>query len=273
MRELAELTNAFEKLWPSAGAEEWDQPGLTVGRKSDQITKVLLCIDVTSETLDEASKIGAELVLSHHPLLLRGVHSLAEESLKGHLVVKAIRSNIALFSAHTNADIVENGVSEVLARSLGVLEAVPLSPTYSATGHGRQGSLVRPQTLRDFALSVFDALPRTNAPIRVAGDLNRIIERVAVVGGAGDSLLQIAIDTGVDCFVTSDLRHHVVLDAISLPGSNSLALIDISHFAAESLWLEVAAEKLREEFADVEFVVSGLSTDPWSLTIGPNFAG
>lgn len=273
MRELSDLTNLFEKLWPLALAEEWDQLGLTVGRSSDGISKVLLSIDVTSEVIDEAIELGAGLILSHHPLLLRGVHSVAEETLKGHLVVKAIRAGVALYSAHTNADVVSDGVSDVLAKALGILNPQPLVPTDSRIGHGRVGEISSAKTLREFATDVAKAIPATSAPIRVAGDLDRLIGRVAVVGGAGDSFIQNALDSKVDCFVTSDLRHHVVLDAISHQVGTPLSLIDISHFAAESLWLGVAARTLGEQVPDVEFVVSGLITDPWSLTIGPNLAG
>lgn len=273
MPQLAELIAIFEDLWPTSGAEEWDRVGLTVGSSRASISKVLLTVDITSEVLDEAKACGTELVLSHHPLLLRGVHSLSEQTLKGHVVAKAIRANVALYSAHTNADIVINGVSDVLAKSIGITNAAPLVPNTQGVGHGRIGELSSAVTLRELAINVSKILPQTSAPIRVAGKLEQSIKRVAVVAGAGDSFIQQVLETGADCLITSDLRHHVALDAITDSDSHSLTLIDISHFAAESLWLSAAANQLRDLAPNVEFVVSRVVTDPWSLTIGPDFAG
>jgi dinuclear metal center YbgI/SA1388 family protein len=263
---LSNLLRTFESLWPLSGAEEWDRPGLTTGAASQSITKALLCVDVTLEVLSEAKRHGCELVISHHPLLLKGVNFLNEDQLKGELISFAVKNSIAIFSAHTNADIVVDGVSDVLAKELGLTNTRPLISTGDGIGHGRIGKLNSPQILSEYAKFVSSCLPETQAPIRVAGDLNKMIETVAVVGGAGDSLIPAAAQTGVDLLVTSDLRHHVVLDAVSDP-TNPLALIDISHFAAESLWLKPTQSTLSKLIPEVSFVVSQLSTDPWSMSV------
>jgi dinuclear metal center YbgI/SA1388 family protein len=264
--QLSQLLASFESLWPVAGAEEWDKPGLTTGSSSQPISNVLLSVDVTLEVLEEAKSLGCELVLSHHPILLKPVNFLTEDHLKGELVSFATRNSIATFSAHTNADIVVGGVSDVLASRLGLMDAKPLVQTGENIGHGRIGKLAKPMTLADFADVVSAALPSTNAPIRVAGTKGQIIETVAVVGGAGDSFIQAAAESKADVLITSDLRHHVVLDAINDPLS-PLALIDISHFAAESLWLEPTRAKLSTLLPDVGFTLSKISTDPWSFTV------
>ena len=242
---LSQLVSTFEALWPIAGSEQWDRPGLATGHPNQQITKVLLSVDVTREVLAEASSLGCELVVSHHPLLLKGVNFLPEDQLKGELVSFAVKNSIALYSAHTNADIVAGGVSDVLARVLGLTSTSPLVPTGAGIGHGRIGKLKSPQKLSEFAKFVSAQLPETNAPIRVAGNLNLVVETVAVVGGAGDSFIPAATASGAQALVTSDLRHHVTLDAVS-DSSQPLALIDISHFAAESLWLEPTRQLLTE---------------------------
>ena len=263
---LSQLVSTFEALWPIAGSEQWDRPGLATGHPNQQITKVLLSVDVTREVLAEASSLGCELVVSHHPLLLKGVNFLPEDQLKGELVSFAVKNSIALYSAHTNADIVAGGVSDVLARVLGLTSTSPLVPTGAGIGHGRIGKLKSPQKLSEFAKFVSAQLPETNAPIRVAGNLNLVVETVAVVGGAGDSFIPAATASGAQALVTSDLRHHVTLDAVS-DSSQPLALIDISHFAAESLWLEPTRQLLTEALPEVSFVVSQVSTDPWSMTV------
>ena len=263
---LTNLIGTFESLWPLAGAEEWDRPGLTTGNSNQTITRALLCVDVTLEVLSEAKQLGCELVISHHPLLLKGVNFLSEDQLKGELVSFAVKNSIAVYSAHTNADIVVDGVSDILAQQLGLESTKPLIATGDGIGHGRIGKLKNPQSLSDYAKFVSSCLPETNAPIRVAGDLNKMIETVAVVGGAGDSFIPTAAQSGVDLFITSDLRHHVVLDAVSDP-TNPLALIDISHFAAESLWLRPTQITLSKLIPDVSFVVSSIPTDPWTMSL------
>jgi dinuclear metal center YbgI/SA1388 family protein len=263
---LSQLLTTFESLWPISGAEEWDRPGLTTGGANQQISKVLLCVDVTREVLAEAKANSCDLVISHHPLLLKGVNFLSEDQLKGELVAFAVKNSIALYSAHTNADIVVGGVSDVLAQTLGLTSSVPLVETGAGIGHGRIGKLKVTQKLSEFAKFVALQLPETNAPVRVAGDLDLVIDTVAVVGGAGDSFIPAAAASGAQVLVTSDLRHHVTLDAASDP-SAPLALIDVSHFAAESLWLEPTRKVLAEALPQVSFTVSQVSTDPWTMTV------
>lgn len=262
---LSELVKGFESVWPVSGAEEWDRPGLTCGSPDQEVSRVLMCVDVTIDVLREAKTLSCDLVLSHHPLLLKGVNYLPEDKLKGELVAFAVRNSIALYSAHTNADIVVGGVSDVFATALGLKNIRPLVETASGVGHGRVGQLSEAITLRDFAQVVADCLPVTNAPLRVAGDLNQSLTKIAVVGGSGDSFISAAQQSGAQCLVTSDLRHHVSLDAVSDP-SKPIALIDVSHFAAESLWLNPAATGLKSKFSSVEFFVSKLNTDPWSMS-------
>ena len=263
---LSNLLGTFESLWPLSGAEEWDRPGLTTGNANQAITKALLCVDVTLEVLSEAKQIGCELVISHHPLLLKGVNFLSEDQLKGELVAFAVKNSIAVYSAHTNADIVVDGVSDLLAQQLGLADTRLLIATGVGIGHGRIGRLKSPRILSEYARFVASCLTDTHAPIRVAGDLKRMVETVAVVGGAGDSFIPAAAQSGADLFITSDLRHHVALDAVSDP-TNPLALIDISHFAAESLWLKPTQITLSKLIPEVSFVVSSISTDPWSMSV------
>jgi dinuclear metal center YbgI/SA1388 family protein len=263
---LVDLTKVFETLWPISGAEDWDRPGLASGNPSQQVSKVLLTVDVTSEVLEEAKSLGCELVISHHPLLLKPVNYLPEDQLKGELMSFAIKHSIALYSAHTNADIVADGVSDVLARIIGLQDTKPLVPTNPGIGHGRIGNLRSALSLGELAKHVSALIPKTLAPVRVAGNVQASIETVAVVGGSGDSFIDEARRQGAHCLITSDLRHHVSLDAVS-DKTKPLYLIDISHFAAESLWLEPTAAKLKTKLPAVEFFVSKVSTDPWTMTI------
>lgn len=268
--ELAQLTATFEKLWPLSGAEEWDAPGLVTGNQKQRVSRVLLSVDVTSEIVDEALDGEFDLVLAHHPYLLRGVNTLQESNAKGATLSKAIRGGLAIYAAHTNADVVATGVSQVMAESFGIQDAKPLVPSTDVNvGHGRVGELAAPIKLGDFARLIAKVLPSTATGVRVAGDFDMEIQRVAVCGGAGDSFISAAMLAEADVYVTSDLRHHPVQDAreqANLSGGTP-AIIDVAHWASEWLWLEVAADQLAKLFPNVQFVVSQIRTDPWGFVV------
>ena len=268
---LSQLLEAAESLWPTAGAESWDAPGLVCGSADQSLSRVLFTVDVTAAVVDEAIDGGFDLIIAHHPYLMRGVTNVNEQTAKGAVLAKAIRHGVAILAAHTNADIVENGVSDVLARALGLSQSAPLVPTDSSKniGHGRIGNLAETVTLGDFTRHIARVLPATATGVRVAGDYDRAISRVALCGGAGDSFIAAAIDANADVYVTSDLRHHPVQDAIELgaTGQSAPAIIDISHWAAEWLWLEVAAQQMTGIFEGLQVVVSQLRTDPWDFVV------
>jgi putative NIF3 family GTP cyclohydrolase 1 type 2 len=192
--------------------------------------------------------------------------SLAEESLKGALLARAIRSGIAVYSAHTNADAQKDGSSSLLATAFGLKQLQPLVKTAAGFGHGSIGRLATPIALREFALSVSEAIPTTARGVSVAGDGDRPVQTVAVCGGAGDSFLSAVLASEADVYVTSDLRHHPALDALETPRDKPLALIDISHFAAESLWVDNAAARLAR-FRGLEILISNINTDVWNEVI------
>ena len=269
MVRVSDIIAAAESLWPQAGADEWDRPGLVTGSFHQEVKKVLLSVDVTSELLDDAVSGDFDLIFSHHPFLLRGVTSISESTAKGSVLAKAIRGNVALFAAHTNADITSTGVSATLATAIGLANSQPLVVSDGANGHGRIGKLTNPIKLVDFARAIARALPATSGGIRVAGDPERLIETVALCGGAGDSFAAEALAAGADVYVTSDLRHHPAQDALenAAASDRQFALIDISHWAAESLWLKVAAKELENAIPGVKFEVSDLRTDPWDFAV------
>lgn len=261
---LSNLLASFERLWPKDSAEDWDRPGLMVGNPSQEIKKVLLAVDVTSEVIDQAIQTGCQLLLSHHPMLLRGVHELGELTLKGNLVAKAIKSGLAIFSAHTNADIAQGGVSQSLAQAL---ELRNLAPLDAVSGHGIVGDIDEIKLI-DYARKVSRAIPATAQGIRVAGDSEKLISRVGLVAGAGDGFLGMASLAGIDLFITSDLRHHPAQDFLEQSKlTDGPALIDIAHWAAEWVWLDQAAAQLAGIHRDVEFIVSDLRTDPWDFAV------
>jgi len=266
---VADACAAIEHLWPLGGAENWDSPGLLSGDPASRVKTIHLAVDAVPDVADEAIAAGADLLLVHHPLLLRGVTSVAEDSYKGIVLARLIRAGCALIAAHTNADAVETGTSAVLAARLNLSDARPITAGESPSrGIGRSGRLAEPTTLGRLARQLAEILPATATGIRVSGDYDSVVETVALCCGAGDSLLAEKAVRAADVYITSDLRHHPASEAReNAKVGSGPALIDVSHWASEWLWLDVAADELRTALPGVTVTVSDLRTDPWDFTI------
>ncbi|MDT5091217.1 MAG: hypothetical protein QOH60_580 [Mycobacterium sp.] len=368
---LSEIIAVLEEAYPPQLAQPWDSVGLVCGDPSDSADDVVVAVDATAAVAAEVPDGG--LLLAHHPLLLRGVDSVAASTPKGSLVHSLLRSGRALFTAHTNADSASPGVSDALADAIGVQVDGVLSPasegppldkwvvfvplenadavraamfaagagqigdysqcSWSVTGTGqflpgqgaspaignigsvekvtedrveviapapmrpsvltamraahpyeepafdvfalaplpgdvglgRVGSLPSPEPLHEFVSRVQRSLPQTSWGIRAAGDPDSPVSRVAMCGGAGDSLFADVTRSGVDVYVTADLRHH---PADEHRRASEVALVDVAHWASEFPWCEQAAGILRGRFeSSLAVRVSTIRTDPWNIEV------
>ncbi len=252
----------MESWYPAATAQSWDRVGLIVGDPSAPVRSILLALDPTAAIAEQAvagpSDDGQpyDMVITHHPLLLRGASFLPVTDPKGGVVTTLIRSGIALFNAHTNADSARLGVAEALAEAAGLSANTwrPLQPLrdHPELGIGRVGPLSQPYTVGEIAERLSELLPASPAGILIGGDLDRQVRVLAVSGGSGQSLLEAAREAGADAFVTADLRHHPASDFLEqesyLPDTRTVrpapALIVPSHWASEWLWLGKLAAQL-----------------------------
>ena len=273
---LGDVLLAVEELWPASLAEPWDEVGPVVGRPERPVTRIMFAVDPTLEVIADAISRGTQLLITHHPLLLKPVNSVAATGFKGEAVHLLIESGCALVTAHTNADSALGGVSDVIADALGVLDTTPLSPSKDGLpeeGIGRVGMLAEPMKLGDFAERVFETMPTVAGGVRVAGDPAGIVQKIAVCGGAGDSLFEAVRASEADAYVTADLRHHPASEAREASLNGKPYLIDVSHFASEWLWLPAAAKALgnvlEEMGHDVEIEVSQINSDPWDFILTP----
>jgi dinuclear metal center YbgI/SA1388 family protein len=366
---LADVIEVLDEAYPPRLAQSWDSVGLVCGDPDDMLASVTVAVDATPAVVDEVPMDG--LLLAHHPLLLRGVDTVAASTPKGALVHRLIRNGRSLFTAHTNADSASPGVSDALAHALGLTVDAVLEPLSAAAdldkwviyvprenaaavqsavfdagaGHigdyshcswsvsgigqflphdgaspavgsvgtvdrvdedrfevvaparvraavlaamraahpyeepafdifalvpppgdaglGRIGTLPQPEPLRVFVSRVGAALPQTSWGVRAAGDPGTLVSRVAVCGGAGDSLLATAAGADVQAYVTADLRHHPADEHRRV---SDVALIDVAHWASEFPWCDQAADVLRSCFgAGLPVRVSTIRTDPWNL--------
>ena len=269
MPALAQLLELLDAAYPPAHAQSWDAVGLVCGDPRAQVNRVLFAVDPVDSVLDEALDWGAQLLVTHHPLLLRAVNGVPATNFKGRNVHRLISGDCALLTAHTNADVARPGVSDALAEALGLAVGAPILPlpadASGSLGLGRFGELPEAEPLSAFTARVARALPATASGVRAAGDPDRPIRRVAVCGGAGDDreLLAAVRAAGVDAYVTADLRHHPAAEAMEQARfGGGPALVDVAHFASEWPWLSVAAGLLAG--GTVETRVSTIVTDPWT---------
>lgn len=273
-----QVISTLDSMYPREFAEPWDAVGPVCGDLAAPIRRVLFCVDPHPAVVAEAIERDVDLIVAHHPLMLTPVHSVATDHPTGAVVHALIRHDIALFTAHTNADAAVDGVSDALAAAVGIAECVPLQPFAGASpdiaapdgiGLGRVGDLAEPERLSVFAQRVRDALPATAHGVRVAGAADQLVSRVAVCGGSGDSFLAAAVAAGADVYLTADLKHHRLLDHQLAAGC---AVIDVAHWASEWPWLPRAAKRLTDllgkQGATVEALVSTLVTDPWAFHLG-----
>lgn len=260
---LGDVVATLDDRYPPAWAESWDRVGLVLGEPLSEVDTVLFVVDCVPETVEEAVSAGAQLIVAHHPLLLRGVSTLAPTTYKGRIVHRLIRAGIGLFTAHTNADVAAPGVSDALAARLGLRDLRPLrpSPLDPARGTGRIGTLPSKMTGAALVELAARVLPPTAWGVRGSGDADRLIETVAVCGGSGDPFLADAVSAGADAYLTSDLRHHPASEHVSNGGP---VLLDAAHWATERPWLDAVAAEVASSLR-VRTIVSDIDTDPWTM--------
>jgi dinuclear metal center YbgI/SA1388 family protein len=272
---LADLITLLDTWYDPRWAESSDAVGLTCGDPEREVRRILFAVDIVAAVVDEAVEYGADVIVTHHPLLLTPVSSVAATTAKGAVIHRLVSNGIALFTAHTNADVPDDGVNESLAAALGLEDVRLLRPSHDEApaeahgrGHGRIGRLPGELSLRELAERVGSALPRTAHGVRVAGDPAQRVGTVAVGAGSGDALLAEVAGSGADAYVTSDLKHHRAVEHLEDGGP---ALVDVAHWAAEWTWLPVVEAKVRRAVTEagdtVDTRVSTTVTDPWTFRV------
>lgn len=265
---LDEVLALFESAYPQHLAEGWDAVGLICGDPSVPIERIHFALDPVAATVDEALARDADLLITHHPLFLRGTSSVAANHPKGSLIHRLIKGDCALYNAHTNGDSAAEGTAVVLAELLKLTDVKPVDPRADdpTLGLGRFGTLPAPMKARELGQLLADLLPATARGVALGGDPERQVASIAVCPGAGDSYLARVRELGVDAMLTSDLRHHPASEALEFNGGP--VLFETAHYASESPWLTRAADVLarasREAGAELTITVSTLSTDPWN---------
>ena len=262
-----ELAEIIEVRYPKSLAVEWDVVGFATNNSKVEVNKILLTIDVIEEVVAEAIEKSVDLIISHHPLILDPDDISDIQSKRIQLRKLLEEKDIALYVAHTNADIAPGGVNDSLAKIIGLENIEP----FGLEKMGRKGKLTTQISLEEFVNILKDKLPKVKSSIQVSGNLDSKISKVALCGGSGSSLLEEVRKAEVDVFVTADLKHHAVSDNKNMNGP---ALVSVSHWASEWTWLPELKKQLNIDLAHKklisEVLISEISTDPWNFSLGSN---
>ena len=241
MTTVNEIIKLIEKTAPPALAYPWDNSGLLTGSRGKEVKKIYITLDTNKYTVDEAVRLGADMIVSHHPIMFGGIKQIEYNSPSGYVISELIKHDIALYAAHTNMDCANGGINDILAYKLGITgtEIIEKSPDFPGCGLGRIGT-VKEQTLKEFAAKVKTAL---DTPfVRVSGDPEKIIKRAAVGGGACDDLIPAARHMCADVMVTADMKYHITMDS----AESGIAIIDAGHYPTEVFVTDIFKNILKD---------------------------
>lgn len=257
-----DLLLTLARLAPAHLAEEWDNVGLLVGRHDQPVTRVLVALDLRAQVLDEAERLGCDLVLTHHPVIFPTLRAVTDATQVGQLVLRAAAAGIAIVAAHTNLDSARGGLNDAMAHLVGLTDFAPLRPSAAdpQQGLGRVGRFgaVTLAELVNRCATMF-AYPA----VTYVGDPALVVATGAVCTGSGASLIGEAAAAGVDVYITGDLKYH---DAETAPG---MALICVPHGVVEATAMQAWIMVLAASLEGIDVIWCDLPTDPWRLADPP----
>jgi dinuclear metal center YbgI/SA1388 family protein len=255
---IQELLSALEVFAPLPLQESWDNAGLQVGVTEAEVSRALLCLDVTEKVVDEALAKGCNLIVSHHPLLFRGLKQVCDLNDVQRTVRKAIQNDVAVISMHTNMDNAEGGVNYKMAEKLGLHDVRFLAPRTVGDitcGSGIVGELEQPLSARDF----IDHVKRTFGVVCAQTNelLQRPVKTVALCGGAGDFMIDDAVKAGADAFITGEMHYHQYFGY-----EQQLQICVIGHYQSEQYTAEIFRDIIKRHCPGVDTVIAETVTNP-----------
>ena len=253
MATVNDILTFLETLAPRSMKMDWDNVGLLCGSRKAEVSKILVALDPFEGVCEEAAAVGAQLIVTHHPLIFKALNAITDETSIGRSIQLLCRENISAINAHTNLDCAPGGVNDRLAAALGLSEIEVIDPM-GTDEKGLEWGLLRKGTVEEQPLSSF--LPTVKAALGCEGlryvDGGKSVHKVAVGGGACASELMDAYRAGCDTFVTSDVKYNQFWDAQDL----GLNLIDAGHFYTENPITACLAEKIAAKFPDITVKIS-----------------
>lgn len=261
------IIEELNKLAPEHLAEDWDNVGLIIGDVEQEISKILIALDAIPEVIDEAIENKVDLIITHHPFIFQAIKTIRTDNSLGKSIYNLIKNNIAVYSAHTNLDIAYGGINDVLAQLLELDNICILSEFYSEEcsnekkyGMGRVGTVKTTSTLDEYARFVKDKLGLSN--IRIVGQPNLKVNRVALTTGSGISYIHEAVNKNADVYITGDVKFHDAQKALQ----SGIAIIDAGHYGTENIIVPVIKrylQKIQEQDTELDIILSKVNGDPF----------
>lgn len=240
---MAHILEWMDAWAPPALAEEWDNPGLLVGDRSREVTRVMTALEITPAVIDEAIEGGAGLIVTHHPLIFGKIGQVSGDTALGRMLLRLIENRVAVFAAHTNLDRARGGTNDLLCQMLGLQNVAQLGEEKGGLGMGRLGDLPQGQSLEELAERVRQLLGLT--AVTYVGEGGTLLQQVAVCTGAGADLMEEALRAGADVLLTGDVKHHQARNA----EEEGFCLIDGTHFGTEAPIARMMAAYLQSRAA------------------------
>lgn len=250
-----EVIEILEQQSPTGYACNWDNVGLLVGSTKKEIKKIYIALDAADEAVDEAAAAGADMLLTHHPMIFKGMKRVTEEDFIGRRVIRLIKEDIAYYAMHTNFDV--KGMADLAAQYLHLADTEVLEVTCESDGRaegiGRYGVLEHEMTLAECCELVKEAFTLDN--VKVFGKLEQKVLKAAISPGSGKSVISNALRAGVDVLITGDIDHHEGIDAVA----QGMAVIDAGHYGVEHIFIPYMKQYLEEHTEGIEVEVQPLA--------------
>jgi len=270
---VGDVADVIESIAPVQLQEPWDNSGIMIGFRDEPVKKILTCLEINEEIVKEAEECGADMIVTHHPLIFSSIKSLCTCNYKDRLIIRMIRNGISVYSCHTPFDKVKGGNNDIIAEKLGltavknlngeeVETAAKMADKKDEADIGRIGQFGSAIKLKDVISLITSNLNMSIRQLRVTGDLNTEITKIGICTGAGSDLMGMAANQGCQLFVTGDVKYHEAQTAIE----EGICLIDAGHYGTEKFFGENMKDKLQKKLgSSVEVIASGIDLDPFEI--------
>lgn len=254
---VRDVVRIIQKSVPEEMQEDWDNSGIQIGFNERKVNKILTCLEVTGEVINEAIDRNADMIVSHHPLIFGGISSIDSDIPLGNMILRLIQAQISVYSSHTPFDLIDGGNNDVMAELLGLSDV----HTVSGDGFCKAGVLSEAISFEEFIRYTADRLDLDIRKVRAAGNKEKVITSVALCTGAGAEYAGAAARAGYDCLVTGDVKHHEALDA----AADDFCIVDAGHYGTEKFFNHSMALRLAGLTGEknVEIIESSVVTDPF----------
>ncbi|MDD2969412.1 MAG: Nif3-like dinuclear metal center hexameric protein [Lachnospiraceae bacterium] len=256
-----DIIEKLEMLSPITFAEEWDNVGLLCGKREKEVTTVAVTLDMTEKAVDQAIQSGADLIISHHPMIFRSLKKINSDTATGRKLLRLIGQDISYYAMHTNFDVM--GMADAVADEFGLLNSEVLSVTFeddiAKEGIGRIGMVSKTMTLEGCAQHTKNVFGMEH--VRVYGEADKLIHKAAISPGSGGDMIKDAIRKGADVLITGDIKHHEALDALE----EGICIIDAGHYGTEKLFSMYIKEYLEREIPELSVIILRENNPFWII--------